>query len=195
MVIVRASSVLPSSQEAPRNGQSQRPASRQPSVQPPSRATNGTAVVPPAKKYRADAGPGDAHRGKGKEREILVDGRTEPEVEEDVRLMQSETDTLRQQTRVAESTNGINPAFHFPVPSTNGRTNTKTSRAPPSVPRGRAVARETSLPVPDQETPQIMRNKLMRGTPGHTRRKSSLTRGKRISSTYVNTGVISKFNH
>ncbi|KAF7794758.1 hypothetical protein EIP86_005896 [Pleurotus ostreatoroseus] len=180
-------------EDAQHKGQSQRPSSRQPSAPPSSRTTtNGNSVVPPAKKYRADTEPTDAHRGKGKEREILVDGRTEPEVEEDVRLMQSETDSLRRQTRVAESTNGINTSFQFPAASTNGRTNTKTSRALPSESRGRAVTRETSLPIPDQETPQIMRNKLMRGTPGHTRRKSSLTRGKRISSTYVNTGVITQ---
>lgn len=49
-----------------------------------------------------------------------------------------------------------------------------------------------SQPLPLQETPEIRKNKLLRGEPvaGKTRRKSSLTRGKRISATFENTGVI-----
>ena len=49
-----------------------------------------------------------------------------------------------------------------------------------------------SQPLPLQETPEIRKNKLLRGEPvaGKARRKSSLTRGKRISSTFENTGVI-----
>lgn len=165
--------------------------SRQPSIPPPPRTTNGTTSIPPAKKYKADTDSVVAKGAKGKERETLASNRTEPEVDEDVRQMQSEADSLRRQSRAAESAIAVNPAFQIPPPSTNGRSN-KSSRPPPSQSRGRAISRETSQPIPQQETPQIERNKMMRADPGHTRRKSSLTRGKRISSSYVNTGVISE---
>ncbi|OJT05504.1 hypothetical protein TRAPUB_3682 [Trametes pubescens] len=46
------------------------------------------------------------------------------------------------------------------------------------------------MPVAQQETPQIEKNKLIRGETGH-RRRSSVSRGKRISSSYEATGVIS----
>ena len=110
--------------------------------------------------------------------------------------MQSEAETLRRKSRAAESANGTNPDFQFPAPSTNGRTPSKSTRPPPSSQsRGRPTARETSQLVTEQETPRIERNKMMRSESGSARRKSSLTRGKRISMSYANSGVISEWGH
>jgi kinetochore protein Mis13/DSN1 len=107
---------------------------------------------------------------------------------EDVRQMQTETDTLRRRSRPPET---IDPAFQFPPPETLAKSK---SHKPPSQPSERGRVREMSLPLPLQETPEIRKNKLMRGDPvvgkGSARRKSSLSRGKRISSTFENTGVI-----
>lgn len=106
--------------------------------------------------------------------------------------MQSETDSLRRQSRAAEASKGLNATFEFP-PSTNGRQNGKSTRPPAAQSRGRATTRELSQPLPDDDTPRIERNKSMRGDTGQTRRKSSLTRGKRVSTAYASTGVISAF--
>lgn len=187
LVIVRASSARPQLLQEPP------PSSRQPSNPPPTRNTaNGTIPVPPAKKYKAGFDVVEAQEGKRKERVVLAENRTEPEIDEDVRIMQSEADILRQQSRsAAESShsNGANPDFQFPAPTPNGRN--KSLRPPPSQSRGRTVTRETSQPINDQETPRIERNKMLRADPGHSaRRKSSLTRGKRITTSYANTGVI-----
>lgn len=123
--------------------------------------------------------------GKGKGRAVLP-GVAEVDEEvrqsEDVRRMQSETDNLRRKSRAAEAvTANANPAFQFPPSGASS----KSSQSQPS--RGRI--REMSIPLPLQETPQIQRNKHLRGDTGH-RRQSSLSRGKRISSSYENTGVI-----
>lgn len=93
--------------------------------------------------------------------------------------MQSEADALRRKSRAAEAASGsVDPSFQIPPPGPNSSG---------SQMRGRI--REMSQPLPLQETPQIQKNKLLRGESGH-RRKSSLTRGKRISSSFENTGVI-----
>ncbi|KAI0091077.1 Mis12-Mtw1 protein family-domain-containing protein [Irpex rosettiformis] len=152
---------------------------------------NGTSSKPPSKKLRSDIP--DIHTN-SKERDKppnsrsgLVDTDEDAQQSEDVRRMQSETDTLRRRSRPPET---INPAFQFPASSSNSNGVSKGLKAP-SQQRGRI--REMSQPLPLQETPEIRKNKLLRGeSVGKTRRKSSLSRGKRISSTFENTGVIAQ---
>ena len=138
--------------------------SRPPSVPPPSK--------PPAKKLRADGSSRSV--GKSKDRDVYAAPRAEPEVDEDVRQMQSETDTLRRRSQAAGSLNGAADV-----------------QFPPRTPGRRTV--DTTEPLAQAETPQIEKNKAMRGEgsagSGH-RRRSSVSRGKRISSSYEATGVI-----
>ncbi|KAH7907674.1 Mis12-Mtw1 protein family-domain-containing protein, partial [Hygrophoropsis aurantiaca] len=144
---------------------------------------------PPSKKFKAD----------GSSRAIakLRDGtpaapRDDPELDEDIRQMDSETDNLRQRSRAKDA---VNPEFQFPPPP--------AQRRPP----------DALQPLLDTESPQIQRNKLMReGLPlprartpqpqpqilqhqhqhQHSRRSSMSMRGKRISTSFENTGVISQ---
>ena len=116
--------------------------------------------------------------GKAKDREVYAATRADPEVDEDVRQMQSETDTLRRKSQAAEQAAGsLNGDVQFPP---------RTPRAPGSSSR-RDV--DTVAPLAQQETPQIEKNKIMRGETGH-RRRSSVSRGKRASSSYETTGII-----
>ncbi|KAH9924106.1 Mis12-Mtw1 protein family-domain-containing protein [Amylocystis lapponica] len=120
---------------------------------------------------------------KGKDREIYASTRADPELEEDVRLMQTETESLRRKSQASaqKSAGVLEPGFQFPPIKPH-------TKQQPSLPSQRV--RDTSLPVPMQETPQIERNKVMRE--GGHRRKSSLSRGKRISTSFETTGVISQ---
>ncbi|KAI0366174.1 hypothetical protein BV20DRAFT_952953 [Pilatotrama ljubarskyi] len=147
-----------------------RATSCQPSVQPqPSK--------PPSKKLRADGSSRAV--GKAKDRDVYATTRAEPELEEDVRQMQSETDTLRRRSQAAEQVAGtVSGDFEFPP---------RSSRPPGSSSRRNI---DTVVPIAQQETPQIEKNKIMRGETGH-RRRSSVSRGKRISSSFETTGVIS----
>ncbi|KAL6298336.1 Mis12-Mtw1 protein family-domain-containing protein [Sparassis latifolia] len=184
LVIVRAPSARPRSAQGGETLQVEsvpqsRASSRPPSAPPHQRST-GESSKPPAKKFRAD-GTASSTRvvSKSKDREVFTSNRAEPEVDEDVRLMQSETDTLRRRSQAAEQSAGsLNNNVQF-LPSKSPR--------PPSNQR----VHDTSLPLPQQETPRIERNRFMRGEEPNHRRKRSLSRGKRISSSYENTGVIS----
>ncbi|KAI0649521.1 Mis12-Mtw1 protein family-domain-containing protein [Trametes meyenii] len=147
--------------------------SRQPSVQPQAPQL----TKPPAKKLRADGSSRSV--GKAKERDVYATTRTDPEVDEDVRQMQSETDTLKRRSQAAEQAAGSAPR-DFEFPARPSRTFGSSSR--------RDV--DTVMPIAQQETPQIEKNKIMRGETGH-RRRSSVSRGKRISSSFETTGVIS----
>ncbi|KAI0925492.1 hypothetical protein AcV5_008214 [Taiwanofungus camphoratus] len=156
--------------------------SRPPSAPPLQQLTTDPSKQP-SKKFKADGSTTSSRSiAKGKDRELYASTRAEPEVDEDVRLMQSETDTLRRQSQAAEQSVGaLNPAFHFPSPKSNRQ------QPPPSNQR----VHDASLPLPLRETPQIERNKVMRDG-SHHRRKSSLSRGKRISTSLETTGIISQ---
>lgn len=182
LVIVRASSTRPPSQPPPSQSEAQphqRPPSRSASVQPPQQhPPNANAAKPPSKKFRADTIDTAAQQrtAKGREREPPPGLRSEPEMDEDVRQMQSETNNLRhQKSRVANG--AINPAFQFP--------------AEPTTPEDNHRIRPVMQPIATSETPQILKNKIMRGEVPNPRRKSSISRGKRASSSFENTGVIS----
>lgn len=184
LVIVRAPVSRPSS---PQNNHS----SSQPSItttRAPSRSQliPSTSTVPPskppAKKFKAESSRAPTST---KSRDVPSSTREEPELDEDVRRMESETDHLRQRSRAKDA---IDSSFKFP-PST----------PKPSTQRYLSDALHT---LPESETPQIKRNKLLREgaplpprtpqtkTPQHSRRVSMSARGKRISTSFETTGVI-----
>ena len=147
------------------------------------------------------------------------------EVEEAVRQMNSEADNLRDRTRASIA--NMTPAamevdLDLPPTVTNGKPAKAKTRQLKTQQGGRAGApdtptrggREGTMPVMEQETPKITKNRVMRGEqkipsslgagdPANggrpqnlTRRRSSFSsRGKRSSSSYESTGIISKYNH
>ncbi|KAG1804902.1 Mis12-Mtw1 protein family-domain-containing protein [Suillus plorans] len=138
---------------------------------------------PPAKRFKADSSRAPTSV---KPRDVPSSTREEPELDEDIRQMESETVHLRQRSRAKDA---IDSSFKFP-PSTPKH----TSQRYPS---------DALHPLPDSETPQIERNKLLREgvslpprtpqrTPQHSRRTSMSARGKRISTSFENTGVITQ---
>ena len=194
LVIIRAPPARSSSQDVhPIHIVPQQPSIRASSVPVhPQTHLNGNSLRPPAKKLKAD-GVGNLQRARSTTPSLRTDHDTEEETRqsEDRQTTQSEIDVLKPRSRLPDSTNSsINPAFQFPPPEAGG---VSRPQKPPSQQRGRI--REMTQPLPLQETPEIRKNKIMRGEvlPGHTRRKSSLSRGKRISSTFESTGVIGEY--
>jgi len=131
---------------------------------------------PPSKKLKADSSR--APTG-AKQRDVpAAPPREDLEIDEDVRQMEDETDNLRRRSRAKESNNQTQ-SFQFLPSSPSGR-------HPP----------DTLQPLPDCETPQIQRNKLLRvGQPrtpqAQTPRRTSMSmRSKRTSTSFENTGVI-----
>lgn len=138
---------------------------------------------PSAKRFKADSSRAPTS---AKPRDVLSSTREEPELDEDIRQMESETVHLRQRSRAKDT---IDSSFKFP-PSTPKHTSQPYSS-------------DALHPLPDSETPQIERNKLLREgvslpprtpqrTPQHSRRTSMSARGKRISTSFENTGVITQ---
>ncbi|KAF9232961.1 Mis12-Mtw1 protein family-domain-containing protein [Melanogaster broomeanus] len=192
LIIVRAP---PSRPLSPQNHSSSQPltittsrsSSRPPSShsQPLPSTSTSTASgpsKPASKKFKADASRAPTS---AKSRDVLATMREEPELDEDIRQMESETDHLRSRSRAKEA---VNPSFQFPPSS--------------STPAKRHIP-DSLQPLHDSETPQIERNKHMRDgqplprtpqthTPSHSRRSSMSMRGKRISTSFENTGVISQ---
>ncbi|KAI6017935.1 Mis12-Mtw1 protein family-domain-containing protein [Pisolithus microcarpus] len=162
------------------------------SSQPLPSSTN--AIQHPNKKLKLDSSS-RAPTG-AKQRDVIATIREEPELDEDIRQMEHETDDLRRRSRAKESTN---ESLQFP-PSTSSAQRHHTA--------------DTIQPLPECETPQIIRNKLMREGPPlsnrheseqsiphsprtpqaqQTPRRTSMSmRGKRISTSFENTGVISQ---
>ena len=121
------------------------------------------------------------------------------QVEQDVRAMEDEAGHLRRNSRVHNtiessllSTNPTIQLVSLDEPS-------DTSRS-----RGKMKITDISTPLPENETPQIKRNKELRqaamaaivdnGNDTRHRRKSSVTsRGKRISNSFEATGVLCEF--
>ncbi|KAJ3484487.1 hypothetical protein NLI96_g5606 [Meripilus lineatus] len=152
----------------------------QPSSQTPSSSTStpNDSTQPTSKRGKSDNAPSSRRTGKGKDRELTSTNRSEPEVDEDVRQMQSEADDLRRRSRSEASVGSLDQTIQFP------------SSRPPRTPSHERI-HDASHPIPLQETPQIEKNKIMRGETGH-RRRSSVSRGKRASSSFENTGVITQ---
>ncbi|KAH7884268.1 Mis12-Mtw1 protein family-domain-containing protein [Phlebopus sp. FC_14] len=194
LIIVRAQPQRPSSsQNMPSSQLVTTNTSRPPSsLSQPLPSTSTSALPghskPPSKKFKADSSRAPTSANP---RDVIATAREEPEVEEDVRQMESETDRLRSRSRAKDT---LNASFQF-APST------------PKSSSQRHMGDELQ-PLPQSETPQIERNKLMREgsslptqrvsqtpptrTPQHSRRSSLSMRGKRISTSFENTGVITQ---
>ncbi|PCH39348.1 hypothetical protein WOLCODRAFT_141197 [Wolfiporia cocos MD-104 SS10] len=160
----------PRATSRPPSSHSQRPHPTEPSNQP-------------AKKFRADGSTTSARQlAKGKDRALPPSIQEEPEIDEDVRQMQTEADALRRKSQAAANSVGtLDQALHFPPPR-----GSRQQHGPPSQQR----VHDAAMPLPLSESPAIERNRFMREGSNH-RRKRSLSRGKRISSSYETTGVIS----
>lgn len=154
--------------------------SHDPPSRPPSRQRSQQPAEPPTKRLKPDS----TSKGKGRE---TLSVREDPQVDEDVRQMESEADVLRRKSRAAESSTGFaDPSFKFPA--TANPLDTRAARRPNHV--------DAIQPLALSETPQQLRNKTLREQGGtRSGRKSSLSmRGKRISNSYEATGVISSLN-
>ncbi|KAI0058764.1 hypothetical protein BV25DRAFT_1840796 [Artomyces pyxidatus] len=132
---------------------------------------------PPNKKFKASSsGTSTSNKtGKGKERDLSASSRPEVEVDEDVRRMETETDALRRASRPHTGSSSMSLDF---------TRETNHSRQSSHI--------DSSLPLAPRETPQIEKNKIMRGESGHVRRSSLTSRGKRTSTSFENTGVITQ---
>ncbi|KAI5990850.1 Mis12-Mtw1 protein family-domain-containing protein [Pisolithus orientalis] len=199
LVIVRAPqqrSLLPPASSQPVLATVSRPL---PPLRPPSSSqplpSSSNALEHPSKKLKLDSSS-RAPTG-AKQRDVIAAAREEPELDEDIRQMENETDDLRRRSRAKESTN---QSLQFPHSSSSVQRQQHTT--------------DTIQPVPQCETPQIKRNKLMRDGPPQSnhherqpstphsprtpqgqqtpRRTSMSMRGKRISTSFENTGVISQ---
>ena len=177
----------------------------QPASQPlPSGST--ALPKPAAKKFKADSQTQPRPRAKSKaatrDRVAYSTAYDDSEVEKDVRAMEDEADHLRRNSRahttIDSSLLARESGAHFLPPS-------NTSRS-----KGKARVIDTTVEVPESETPQIERNKQLRqeamdaynnrlrtpqanGKNQTHRRKSSVGRGKRTSTSFATTGVISEF--
>jgi len=161
---------------------------------------------PAAKKFKADSQtqprPRDKSKAATRDRVAYSTAYDDSEVEKDVRAMEDEADHLRRNSRahttIDSSLLSREPTVHFLEPPNTSRSKGKTKTI------------DISVPVPESETPQIERNRQLRQeamdaynnslrTPQPTarnqthRRKSSVGRGKRTSTSFETTGIISEF--
>lgn len=181
LFIVRAPTTRTTpSQDTVADSQPSRSAPIQPPLQvpPPSNASK-----PPSKKFKAsdsDNQTDDPHipsrqHDKGKAKEPPAASSNSTHVATVSRTHDSSENHRRPPRSTAPTTSSSNnPAFHFPPPGTPSH-----DRIP-----------DSTIPIPTSETPQIEKNKMMRGE--MPRRRSSVSRGKRASSSFENTGVISE---
>jgi kinetochore protein Mis13/DSN1 len=199
--IVRGHSAAPPSSNPivppprPPSSQSQRPTDAGPSRQP-------------SKKFRSGSQPLTSRTKSGSrthERGITPSTQEDLDIEQVVCAMEDEADNLRRNSRAHTTIDpsvrlSITPAFQFPPRPPDSDT--------PK--RRKSKITDTSVPLPSDESPQIERNRLLRegamaaiangrgrqsnGTAGggHRRKSSINSRGKRISSSFEATGVISK---
>jgi len=208
--IVRAAPRLTSEPPSPQPPPPPRPPSSQ-SQRPPSSAEAGPSRQP-LKKFRAGSQPPISRtksNSRTYERGVTPSTPEDLEIEKDVRAMEDEADHLRRNSRAHTTVDpsvrlSINPAFQFPPRPPDAETPRKA----------KSKFTEISVLLPSEETPQIERNKLLRegamaaiaaerdrkpvktnGTAGggHRRKSSINSRGKRISSSFAATGVISQF--
>ncbi len=174
----------------------------------PSSSTHMDFSQPPSKKFRTDSQPlariRDVSRSKNSTRDRATDG-SDVEVEKDVKAMDDEADRLRRLSR-AHST--VDPSL---LPSQASMQFPSRSEPPGTTRKGKRKAFDASTPLPEQETPGIERNKQLTAnamativngrrrdtdmtmpTAAHRRRSSVSGRGKRVSSSFEATGIISE---
>ena len=151
-----------------------------PSIQHPSRSrslsVSSQAQGPPLKRFKSLASAPSFSNHKSLNSSQLI--RDEREAEEEVRRMESETEQLRRKSRASEDTVGFaDPPFPLEATGTQRKT------APGYT--------DTTQPVNVYETPKQDRNKSLRDYRSvNGRRSSSGLRGKRVSTSYENTGII-----
>ncbi|EAU83308.2 hypothetical protein CC1G_10749 [Coprinopsis cinerea okayama7 len=189
---------------------------------------------PPAKKFRAESQPvagkppSTSHRRLESLREEDDAANTsDADLERDVRAMEDEADNLRRASRahttidpgLLTTPNNNNARFNFPKPPSSSSQTTNAGKKPSSrgKPRSKSTFMDvdTQVPIAENETPQIQRNKKLREgamaaiaedaedddrrggrsmdrSQQNQRRRSSLSRGKRISTSFEATGVITQ---
>jgi kinetochore protein Mis13/DSN1 len=195
LLIVRAPESMPHSQNTAHT-------KRVASQPPPSYPSGAGPSKPPSKKFRADSQPPPAARSS-----TLTTLHDDPQLEQDVRAMEDEADHLRRNSRAHTTIDpAFNPAFQFPP-----RAESSTTKG-----KGKSMIVDTTIAIPERETPKIERNKQLRegamaaiangrsSRPleqngkeqgqGHRRKSSVSGRGKRISSSFSTTGVIGVFS-
>lgn len=152
-----------------------------PSIQHPSRSRSQSVSSqtkgPPLRRFKslATASPFSNHKPPASSQSI----RDEREVDDDVRRMESETEQLRRKSRASAETVGFaDPPFPLQVVGTQRRTTPGYT--------------DTTQPVNVNETPKQNRKKNLREHGSvNGRRSSSGLRGKRASTSYETTGIIS----
>ena len=190
LMIVRAPSARPSSSQAIRPPPSitsthlQTPPSppRPPSSQshrPP--ASTAGPSHPPSKRFRADTADTSSRTAPR-----VTHGeptRGDPQVDEDVRRMEAETDDLRRTSRenMSSPVAALRPEFAFPATTSQQK---EKQRQKPKQGKGQRQERPGS---PESSTRE--REKERRDSQ-HQRRSSMGLRGKRISSSFETTGII-----
>ncbi|KAF8650299.1 hypothetical protein AX16_005307 [Volvariella volvacea WC 439] len=226
LLIVRATPTsFPPSQPLNSERPSAQPPSRPPSQQalrqappstlPSSQPIPSTSLKPPQKKFRAESQPPPSTSAlrNGYKTNSLTRSRdfsNDEDMERDVREMESEVDALKRSSRAHVSTDtSINSSLRFSSLGPGGPNGKERS-----IDKSKSKVVDVSLPLPEHDTPTIVRNKKLREgamqaisngpqpqrsmseepseTSGSRRRRSSFSsRGKRISSSYQATGVIS----
>ena len=159
---------------------------------------------PPSKKFKASNAAPSASQHEGakttkRNATPLASIQDDREVDNQVRAMDDETDILRRKSRM----NSIDPALRIQPQSTL----TSKTRPTPTQPKSKSKSKfiDSVVPLPEADTPQIERNKKLREgamaairsdrdtspSEATSRRKSTGGRGKRISSSFENSGIIS----
>jgi kinetochore protein Mis13/DSN1 len=166
---------------------------------------------PPSKKFKAGSQPPARPKGPSQTRAHQHPNYgSDLEVEKDVRAMDDEADKLR---RLSRARTIIDPSLLASQPSVQFHSRPEI---PGSSRKGQSSSKvvDVTMPLSEQETPRIQRNKQMRSnamaaitngrnqeipqTPatnprGHRRKGSVSGRGKRVSSSFEVTGHISKY--
>ncbi|TFK61407.1 hypothetical protein BDN72DRAFT_965190 [Pluteus cervinus] len=190
---------------------------------------------PPSKKFRADSQPppsSSSTRPQPKpklkpppvqEREPSASSypREDQDIERDVRAMADEADHLRRASQMhtagMDGSGTLDPRFQFPLASSDqsGESNGNRHSRTKSSKKGKDRVIDVQVPLPEHDTPQAVRNKMLRegamkaiangwkeddsqqrgrsAEPGkgqHQRKRSISSRGKRISTSFENSGVI-----
>ena len=165
---------------------------------------------PPSKKFKAGSQPPDRPKVTSHTRAPTDNNvGSDVEVEKDVRAMDDEADKLR---RLSRARTIIDPSLL--ASQANVQFQSRPETAGSSSRKGKSKVVDMTVPLPDEETPIIQRNKQMRAgamagitngrsrevsetprtTPSRHRRKGSVSgRGKRVSSSFEVTGNISKY--
>ncbi|KDR68567.1 hypothetical protein GALMADRAFT_146221 [Galerina marginata CBS 339.88] len=170
---------------------------------------------PPSKKFRADSETLARPRGNPKSKSATRDrvayssAYDDSEVEKDVRAMEDEADHLRRHSRAHTTIDMSLLAAEATVQFPSRAEPSNTSRS-----KGKTKVIDTTAAIPESETPQIERNKQLRAGAmaaitgnsrpqtseanghdrgqGHRRKSSVGGRGKRISTSFETTGIITQ---